>query len=333
MKHHFGDFLYRDGGHWNFVPNVERYRHRIGDTAEGDPEVKLLTFGKDEDNWRRALTLPNLEELTLHEPSPDQLRGVGALRSLRRLRITHARPKDIEFIASMTALEEVILEYVSGFSDLSPLARLPRLRSLYLENLRRVSSFGCLAGANHLEYLGVRGTLDWNQPIDDFEFLRGTPRLEYLGFSFIKCKAPFPAALPFAGLRELERLHLIWNELATAEYALIEECLPGIEGARWGAFSRFAPTYLDLPKSDPRHDLPLAELQAKHPEVLAHPGAPRRIPDPNDEWFEFTGRGAGRVKCISANAAAKCAEKTAAYEVLKRRAREILSTDVESGRR
>jgi hypothetical protein len=111
---------------------------------------------------------------------------------------------------------------------------------------------------------------------------------------------------------------------------LIEECLPGIEGARWGAFSKFAPTYLDLPKSDPRHDLPLAELQAKHPEVLAHPGAPRRIPDPNDEWFEFTGRGAGRVKCISANAAAKCAEKTAAYEVLKRRARETLSTDVES---
>ena len=151
MRHHFGDLLDRDGGYWTVIPNRERYAYRIGDVPAGSSEVTIVTIGKEDENWSRALTLPNLEELTLHEPTPEQLLAVGALRSVKRLRITHARPRTIDFIGSMSEVEELVLEYVSGFSDLAPLGSLKRLRALHIENLRRVSDFGGLSGARNLK--------------------------------------------------------------------------------------------------------------------------------------------------------------------------------------
>ena len=128
MRHHFGDMLDRDGGYWTIVPNRERYAYRFGDVPAGSKEVTIVTIGKDDANWSRALTLPNLEELTLHEPTVEQLGAIGELHLLKRLRITHAHPRTIEFIRTLLGLEELVLEYVSGFNDLSPLQCLKRLR-------------------------------------------------------------------------------------------------------------------------------------------------------------------------------------------------------------
>jgi Leucine-rich repeat (LRR) protein len=136
----------------------------------GSKEVTIVTTRKEDENWSRALTLPNLEELTLHDPTHEQLGAIGELHSLKRLRITHARPRSIGFIESMRGVEELVLEYVSGFSDLSPLRRLKRLRALHIENLRRVSNFSGLSGIDSLRYLAINGTLDWKQPIESLSF-------------------------------------------------------------------------------------------------------------------------------------------------------------------
>src|SRR5205823_3862952 len=106
---------------------------------------------------------------------------------------THARPKTIEFISSMSELEELVLEYVSGFNDLSALGRLKHLRAVHMENLRGVSDFSGLAGATNLKYLAIYGTADWQQPIDSFEFLRDLPHLELFALWEVKCRAGFPA--------------------------------------------------------------------------------------------------------------------------------------------
>jgi hypothetical protein len=158
MRHHFGDFLDRDGGYWTTIPNRERYAYRIGDVPSGSKEVTIVTIGKEDENWLRALTLPNLEELTLHDPTPEQLEAISNLRSLKRLRVTHARPRSIEFIVPMIGVEELVLEYVSGFDDLAPLRGLKRLRALHMENLRRVSDFSGLSGIKSLRYLSIYGT-------------------------------------------------------------------------------------------------------------------------------------------------------------------------------
>lgn len=160
MKHHFGDFLDREGDYWTVVPNRERYAYRIGSVPAGDEQVTIATISSDDSLWRNVFTFPNLEELTLHSPTHEQLQAITKLSGLKRLRITHARPREITFISPLSQIEELVLEYVSGFSDLSPLRSLPKLKSLHLENLRRVTDFRGLSGLACLRYLGIDGTLD-----------------------------------------------------------------------------------------------------------------------------------------------------------------------------
>lgn len=325
MRHHFGDFLDRDGGYWTVIPNRERYAYRIGDVLAGSPEITIATIGKDDEHWDRVLTLPNLEELTLHAPTPEQLLAAGTLRSLKRLRVTHARPKTIDFINSMSALEELVLEYVSGFNDLSPLGTLKHLRALHMENLRRVSDFSGLAGATYLKYLAIYGTTDWQQPIDSFEFLRGLPQLEVFAMWEVKCRAPYPATLPAVNLQNLKKLRLHGSYLASEEYALLEAALNGVEGASWGPYRTVATAQLELPRDDLRAHLPVDVILARHPEVSVHYDGKRMIDDPTSTWFEFTGRGAGRVKCSSPSAEARCREKSEQYATMKERARAIIN--------
>ena len=324
MRHHFGDELDRDGGYWQIVPNRDRHAYRIGDVPAGSPEVTIVTIGKDEPNWARAASLPNLEELTLHEPTHEQLRAIAELRSLKRLRITHARPKSIDFLGSLENLEELVLEYVSGFEDLSPLRTLGQLRALHLENLRRVRDFSGLAGLASLKYLAIQGTLDWNQPISNFEFLRGLPRLEVLSLWWFSNKTPYPALLPALGLAHLKKLRLGNRSLAVQEYALLEEGLGGVAGATWGPYEVITHKWLPLARDDVRARLPRETIEAHHPEVTICFDGRREIADPASQWFEFTGRRAGQLKCTSATAVAKCREREEAYAAMKLAARQLI---------
>ncbi|KIQ36319.1 hypothetical protein RT97_02240 [Variovorax paradoxus] len=327
MRHHFGDFLDRDGSYWTIVPNRERYAHRIDDVPEGSADITITTIGKEDENWARALSFPNLVELTLHEPTAEQLTAIGAMPSIKRLRITHARPQTLDFIRTMRGVEELVLEYVSGFSDLSPLGELPNLRALHMENLRRVSSFGGLAGAASLRYLAIYGTTDWEQPIEDFEFLRGLSQLEVFALWQAKCRAPYPAMRPAIHLRQLKKLRIHRSYLATDEFALLEEALGGVEGTAWGPFETVARSQIPLPADDARARLSDDVIRASHPEVSLHYNGQRFIDDPTSRWFEFTGRAAGRVKCSSASAEAKCLEKSQLYEGMRQRARALVEQE------
>ena len=324
MRHHFGDFLDRDGGYWTTIPNPDRYAYRIGDVPSGSTEVTIVTIGKADKNWSRALSLPNLEELTLHEPTQEQLEAIGELQSLKRLRITHARPRSIEFIASMSGVEELVLEYVSGFNDLSPLQGLKRLRALHMENLRRVSNFSGLSGIDSLRYLSIYGTLDWKQPIEDFEFLLGLPGLEVLALWQIISKKAYPALLPAISLRCLKKVRIPDSYFAVEEYALLEEGLQGIEGASWGPYRTVARFQIALPPSDIRAQLPEEIIRTNHPEVTIWFDGRREIDDPDSYWYEFTGKGAGRMKCGSPKAEQRCVEYAKRYDVMKKAARLLI---------
>ena len=174
MKHHFGDFLDRTADYWTTIPNRDRYAFVANFRIPNKDKVQILTIGKNQDRelWEQIFDCPNLEELTLHDPSKEQVQAIRKLTNLKRLRVTFFRAADIEFIGDLVNIEELILEYVSGFSDLTPLLKLTNLKSLLCENLRRVSNFDGLKGLKSLRYLQIDGTFDWSQPIENFNFFR-----------------------------------------------------------------------------------------------------------------------------------------------------------------
>lgn len=286
MKHHFADFLDRSDDYWTIIPNRERYAYSADAKIKDKSAVKILTISKDDKNWKQVFECPNIEELTLHQASKEQIEAIKILTQVTRLRITHLRTNDIDFISHFTNLEELILEYVSGFSDLTPLQKLKKIKSLHFENLRRVSNFDALKGLDSLRYLHIDGTLDWNQPIDNFNFLAGLPNLEVFSLGFIINKTPFPAFLEIMKLKKLKRIKVGMATLPTEEYAFLETALPNTFCGTFG----------------PKWELCWAY---------------------NDN-YEFLGKRAGRVKINSPVAKEKCEEFVRKYEEMKKVAEGVI---------
>jgi len=250
MKHHFGDFLDRTGGYWTTIPNRERFAFIADFEIANKDEVKILTISKsqEKEHWEQIFECQNLEELTLHDPSKEQVQAIRKLKNLKRIRVTFFRTNDIEFLGNLINLEEAILEYVSGFSDLSPLLKLTKLKSLHIENLRRVSNFDGLKGLNSLRYLHIDGTLDWKQPIENFEFLKGLPNLEVLSLRFVTNKSEFPAFLPILHLKKLKKIKIGLATFQTNEYAFLQVALPNVEGCSWDLCWNYQDKFIFLGK-------------------------------------------------------------------------------------
>ena len=290
MKHHFMDLLDRTEDYWTVIPNRERFAFVADFEIANKNDVKIITISKTQEKkyWEQVFSCPNLEELTLHDPSKEQIQAIQKLENLKRIRITFFRTADIEFIGSLINLEEVIFEYVSGFSDLKPLQKLKKLKSLHLENLRRVSNFDGLKGIDSLRYLFIDGTLDWNQPIESFTFLEGLSNLEILAFRFVINKTEYPAFLPILSLKKLKKLRIGLGTFNTKEYAFLQTALPTV---LCGTFDDTPwPTCYQL----------------------------------NDGYMEFIGKGAGRVKLNNPKASEKIENFQKQYEEYKKEAEEII---------
>ena len=290
LKHHFGDLLDRADDYWTIIPNKERFSFIADFKIANLDEVKILTINKNQKNehWQQIFDCPNLEELTLHDPSKEQIQSIQKLVKIKRIRITFFRTNDIKFLADLINLEEVILEYVSGFSDLKPLQKLTKLKSLHLENLRRVTNFDGLKGIKNLRYLYIDGTLDWKQPIENFSFLEELPNLEIIAFGFIINKTEYPAFLPILKLKKLKKIRIGMATLDTKEYAFLQTALPDV---MCGSFSDTTWT------------------------------ACYQI---NENYMEFIGKGAGNVKLNNPKAGEKIEAFKKQYEMDKKKAKEII---------
>jgi hypothetical protein len=260
VKHHFGDFLDRSHGHWSIVPNRDRWAYHFNDLQDAPSNQSVLMVTKNDENWSRIYDLSCLEELTLHEPSKEQIEGLEHLPNLARLRITHARPKALDFLSSLQNLRELVLEYVSGVEQLEPLGMLPKLEALHLENLRRVEDFSGIAHSKSLKYISIDGTFDWSQPVRDLAFIGSLVKLEYLRLAKVRVLASPPALASLAQLRSLRNLKIAMNTLPVEDFAFIEANCPNVDGAVRPAYVINEENHRILSDLDYRASIPESEF-------------------------------------------------------------------------
>jgi hypothetical protein len=229
---------------------------RVADAPE---DISTLTITRDDKNWRRARDFAHLVELTLHNPDQAQLEALADFPKLTALRISVARPKTLRMLEGHNALRELVLEHVSGVSDLGPLGHLSSLTALHLENLRRVSDFSALGSLHSLRYLAIKGT-EWSQPIESFDFLGAMKALEFLELLAVR-----PPQRPFLltsllQLDQLLRMELGIDVFPLEEFAWLAANLAHVEGAVMPPYRRYDGG-IRLIEDDYRLNMPLEEFQ------------------------------------------------------------------------
>lgn len=227
-------------GYWSFnsfSASNEYKLHKV--LARGEVNTKWVRISKNEENWGRLSAFKNLEEIHLYSPSDAQIDLISRLEGIKRLSIFSYRPKTIDFLVRMTALEELSLDAVSGFDDLSPIQHLRNLRALNLDLLRRIKDFSALEFLNGLRFLRIVGTYDFDQPIRDLSFCRGLKNLEYLIIDQIRVLKKEHSASPLRHLESLKYIGMPRNAFPLEEYAFIEEALKGVDGAKHEAVEKY----------------------------------------------------------------------------------------------
>jgi hypothetical protein len=303
MKHHFGDWLDRSAGHWSITPNRERWRCHFDDLETAPDDIAALTVTKNDRNWDQISRFLELRELTLHEPSPEQVLALELVPNLKVLRITHCRAKSLEVLRHTPLITELVLEYVSGISDMDAVGALPKLAALHLENLRNVSNFGGLSTAQSLRYLSIDGTPDWAQPINDFDFMRQMVNLEYFRLGNIR---PPKLSMPLSPLVDLNRLKVVkfsTNAFPLEVFAWIAAKLPHVEGAVRPAYQKYGGFDRELSQRDYRSRSSLDEF-AKWPNLFVGVDGKRYEHVPYDALL--LGRGLRTVTGTPEEVDAKC---------------------------
>lgn len=314
MKHHFADLLESSDQYWTITPNRERWSCHFPDLSDAPGNISRLTITGNDRNWERIKDFARLVELTLHEPNDSQLACLTDMPGLTSLRISHARPRTLDMVEGLSALRELVLEYVSGVSDLHPLGRLPALTALHLENLRRVSDFSGLGASRSLRCVAIYGTLDWNQPIESFDFLRGMESLEHLQLGFgVRVPDKLRPLDALLDLKKLARLEIGMGTLPLEEYAWLEAKLPHVQGTAHPAFARHGGEPRALMEDDHRTKMPLEEFQ-RFPSLFVGKDGRRYERTPHEAML--LGKGQRLVSGTDEHVARKCAGHEEKYRAL-----------------
>ena len=79
MIHHFADLLDRKDDYWAMVPNRERFAFAINGPVVDKQSLQIATIGADTPFWEQIFECEDLQELTLHLPSKEQIAALPRL--------------------------------------------------------------------------------------------------------------------------------------------------------------------------------------------------------------------------------------------------------------
>jgi hypothetical protein len=186
-------------------------------TADRAGERRLLRA------WCEALPeMRGLRWLGIASRVPQPLfDAICAVQDLECLKIKHSGVVRLDAISGATSLRYLRLGSSPKVESVAPLAALPRLRMLELENLAKVSDFSALASLTTLESLSVTGSMWSRQDVGALAPFAALTQLRALSLDTAKVSS----LRPLAGLTNLRRLGL-GGRLPMQEYAWLSARLP-----------------------------------------------------------------------------------------------------------
>lgn len=174
----------------------------------------------------RLGALEQLVALWANPATPELFRACATAPRLRALYICHFKRLADVSLKGADGLEHLMLGWAPRLADLSFLADLPALRTLYLEDMKRID-LETLPALPQLTGLYLGGGMWSTLKVPSLTPLTRLPNLRYLQLSNVR---PEDGSLrPLAALQGLRDLHLP-NFFAIEETARLSAALPATKG-------------------------------------------------------------------------------------------------------
>jgi hypothetical protein len=176
--------------------------------------------------------LSQLRALWLHPATTEVVQQIPRLPELRALYVGKCGRADLAPIGDCTSLQHLVLDGAPLLTDLSFLAALPRLRTLYLQGVRRLD-LESIPPLPRLAALHLAGGSSAPLRVASFAPLGRLGTLRHLTLENVR---PVDGSLrSLASLGRLRELH-VPNGLEIEEYARLSGALPRTTGAAMTPF-------------------------------------------------------------------------------------------------
>lgn len=171
--------------------------------------------------------LRQLIALWANPASPALFRACAESPSLRALYVVHFKTLAEIPIGGAPVLEHLMLGWAPKLRDLSFLAELPALRTVYLEDMKRID-LSTLPSLPRVTGLHLGGGMWSALRVESLEPLTRLPSLRYLRLPNVRVRDG--SLRPLAALAQLRDVHLP-NFFAVEEYARLAAALPRARGS------------------------------------------------------------------------------------------------------
>lgn len=184
---------------------------------------------REKHSHRGIANLRQLRELKARQINQEFLNEICELEKLEFLELDVVTAIDLAPLMQLTSLKTLTISGIRKAEDLSPLSAMHWLDNLWITQAKHLFTLSFLSQANHLQSLGVEGSMWTQQKIESLKPIRGLESLEHLFMASVVLQEK-----DLSYLAELPKLMSLdcARFAGKAQFDLLRQSLPNLE-CRW----------------------------------------------------------------------------------------------------
>ena len=208
----------------------------VEDVNDVPDDAEYIAIKGSAKNLERLAKLNQLVAVWSSQPTRDFFRACAHAPHLRALYSIYFKQLGEVDLAGANSLEHLALDWATRLVDLSFLADLPALRTLIIDDMKRLD-LNTMPELPQLTGLAIGGGINSTMKVQSLEPLSRLPNLQYL--SMYSIRSADGSLKPISRLRNLREIKLP-NYFSVDEFARLANALPNTKGAVLTPF--FTPT-------------------------------------------------------------------------------------------